>query len=345
MADDTKPWLDGALNKHQRLTTAVSSLLENILNQSSIEYLSVTGRTKTAGSVEEKIRRKKYTNPESQLTDLSGIRVITFLETQVKKISEMIRSTFDVDDKNSLDRASDLGDDKIGYRSTHFVCTLGQSRQGLIEYEALSNLKFEIQVRTVLQHAWAELAHDRSFKLGSGLPTKIQRKLNLYSGMLEIVDGAFDEIARDVEEYKSAIAHKTPTQLYDTELNSLSLQGYVQELRDNNDLTIELTEIPDDVIAELKAFGLNKIADLKAIAPEEVLELIKDSHNEGENIIGFLRTLMMYNNIERYFSIWKHWHGLDAPTAQLLEGKYGSHELDRILSKAGVNVLSSDEYT
>ena len=206
MVDGRQSWIEGALAQHRQLTPAVVNLLENVLTRSSIEYLSITGRTKEISSTEEKIRRKKYTQPQIQLTDLSGIRVITFLETQVKAISDLIRATFEVDDKNSRDRASHLGDDRMGYRSTHFVCTLGQSRKGLREYEALSELIFEVQVRTVLQHAWAELAHDRSFKFGPGLPTTIQRKLNLYSGMLEIVDGAFDEIARDVEAYKSEVA-------------------------------------------------------------------------------------------------------------------------------------------
>jgi putative GTP pyrophosphokinase len=267
---------------------------------------------------------------------LSGIRVITFLETQVKAISDLIRGTFDVDEKNSLDRASDLGDDRIGYRSTHFVCTLGQSRRGLLEYGALSELKFEIQVRTVLQHAWAELAHDRSFKLGSGLPTKIQRKLNLYSAMLELVDGAFDEIARDVEAYKFEIASKTASQLSDTELNSLTLQPYLERLAQENDLKIGFTEIPDDVLAEFKAFGLNKIGDLKRIARKEVLEQVRECVIGNENAIGFVRTLMMYHDIDRYFAIWSKWSGLDRGTAALLTKKYGRIKFRQLMEANGI---------
>jgi ppGpp synthetase/RelA/SpoT-type nucleotidyltranferase len=298
----------------------------------------ISGRTKDLPSAEEKIRRKKYTQPSRQLTDLSGIRVITFLETQVNAISNLIRTTFEVDEENSLDRATDLGDDKMGYRSTHFVCTLGQNRSGLLEYEALSDLKFEIQIRTVLQHAWAELAHDRSFKLGSGLPTKIQRKLNLYSGMLEIVDGAFDEIAREVDEYKSAIAQKTEIQLSDTELNSLSMQRYLKELEEKYDLKIDFLEIPDDVMSELKAYGLLKIGDLEKIADNDVLRQVREYLTEEENVVGFVRTLMMYNDIDRYFTVWKRWTGLDLPTAQLLEKRYGRAKLRDILSNYRISI-------
>jgi putative GTP pyrophosphokinase len=99
-AEEAKIWLETILSRHTRLTSAVSGLLENILNRSAIEYLSITGRTKNLSSAEEKIRRKKYTQPQIQLTDLSGIRVVTFLETQVKAISDLIRATFEVDEKN-----------------------------------------------------------------------------------------------------------------------------------------------------------------------------------------------------------------------------------------------------
>src|SRR5262249_14104459 len=155
----------------------------------------VSCRVKSIESAIEKIARKEYTNPVKQITDLSGIRVITYLEEQVSAVSAVVKELFEVDAKNSLDRTEILGEDRVGYRSTHFVCKLGKKRLQLPEYQALGDLKFEIQIRTVLQHAWAELAHDRSFKFGAALPAIIQRKLNLYSGLLEIADSAFDEIS------------------------------------------------------------------------------------------------------------------------------------------------------
>ncbi|XUM21334.1 GTP pyrophosphokinase [Bradyrhizobium oligotrophicum S58] len=342
--NDPRAWLPEAILRHQRLTPAVVGLLENVLTRNRIDYLSVVGRTKDASSAEEKIRRKKYNQPQVELTDLSGIRIITFLETQVKAISEVIRSAFEVDEKNSLDRSTSLGDDKIGYRSTHFVCSLGANRKGLLEYESLSELKFEIQVRTVLQHAWAELAHDRSFKLGTGLPTKIQRKLNLYSGMLELVDGAFDDIAREVDEYRAAIAQKTPTQLTEIELNSLSIQKYLAELAEENDLNIPSVEIPNDILDEFRAFGLHKIKDLKAIAHADPLSFLRDHPAAEENTIGFIRSLMMYHDIDRYFKVWTPWSVLDATTAALLEQKYSREKLRQLFSAHEVVIDPESKY-
>jgi hypothetical protein len=176
----------------------------------------------------------------------------------------------------------------------------------------------------------------RSFKLGSGLPAKIQRKLNLYSGMLELVDGAFDEITRDVKAYKSEIASKTASQLSDTELNSLTLQPYLERLAEENDLKIDFTEIPDEMLGEFKAFGLNKIGDLKRIAGREALEQVHEYVTDNENAIGFIRTLMMYQDIDRYFTIWNKWSGLDRGTAALLINRYGRDKFRQLMAEHGI---------
>lgn len=164
--------------------------------------------------------------------------------------------------------------------------------------------------------------------------------------MLEIVDGAFDEIAREVDEYKAAIANKTPTQLSETELNSLSLHRYLQELTEQYGLKIEFVEIPDDILTEFKSYGLQKIGDLKLIADDKTLRKVRDFSNEGENtenVIGFVRTLMMYHDIDRYFAVWKRWTGLDTPTARLLEEKYGHQKIKEMLSKNQISIQSDED--
>jgi ppGpp synthetase/RelA/SpoT-type nucleotidyltranferase len=92
-----------------------------MLIEKKIEYLSVTGRTKTLESALEKINRKKYGDAEDRLTDLSGVRVITYLESQVTEATDTIRLLFDVDEKNSLDRSRVLGSDKDIDQHTLFV--------------------------------------------------------------------------------------------------------------------------------------------------------------------------------------------------------------------------------
>jgi putative GTP pyrophosphokinase len=161
-------------------------------------------------------------------------------------------------------------------------------------------MKFEIQLRTVLQHAWAELAHDRSFKFSPGLPQNIQRKLNLYSGMLEVVDSAFDSIAKDIEDYKHNLSMLSPSEIEEEELNRLSLDKIIQEVVNKNELKIKDTKTDGIILNELRRFGILKINDLSKILTDEFF-LDYKKFASPTTVIGFLRDLMMFADIDKYF--------------------------------------------
>ncbi|ORM67545.1 hypothetical protein HA51_19025 [Pantoea rwandensis] len=295
-------WIDETLPKFELLGKHIAFIIENLLQQNNIEYLSVSYRTKTKEGIIEKVGRKNYKNPKIDLTDVSGVRVILYLDSDIVKVSNIIKSTFSIDDKNSMDNEGRLSSDKVGYRSVHYVCDIGEERNSLQEYEYISGLKCEIQVRTMLQHAWAELTHDRNYKLGSNLPMRIQRKINLYSGMLEIADEGFSEIVESIEEYKDSIKNNDLEQLFTQGINSISLFKFVQDI--SNQIGLELTPVKDwggstttDIIEELKYTGLN---DFKAIAdsiPENYVEVSKEFAPDN-NIYGFLRDIMLINNYQ-----------------------------------------------
>ncbi|HEV3427647.1 MAG TPA: RelA/SpoT domain-containing protein, partial [Paraburkholderia sp.] len=148
-------WLDGILPRHSRLTEMVTALMQSLISNKGIDHLAVTGRTKKKSKAIEKIARKGYKNPPRQLTDLTGVRIIVYFESQVEQVSELIKEAFNVDLKNSLNKDEALSVNQTGYRSVHYVCDLGPARLALPEFSGLAELKFEFQVRTLLQHAWA----------------------------------------------------------------------------------------------------------------------------------------------------------------------------------------------
>src|SRR5258708_19460409 len=133
-AREHRKWLSGILPRHDRLSVAVKYLLENMLKERRIEYLSISSRVKSLSGGLEKISRKQYSDPQEQLTDLSGIRVITFLEQHVVTISKAVRNLFEIDEANSLDRSETLCDDRILYRSKHFLSTLANKPAPLPHY-------------------------------------------------------------------------------------------------------------------------------------------------------------------------------------------------------------------
>lgn len=289
-------WLDSILPVQQALTETVVSILSRLAENNSIDVLSITGRTKSRAGVVEKVKRKSYRDPQKELTDLSGIRVITFFEAQVNQFADLVESTFSIDEENSLNKSDLLGIDRLGYRSIHFVCDLGKSRTKLSEYAPYKGLRFEIQIRTVLQHAWAELAHDRNYKFSGVLPSEIQRELNLYAGMIEIADRGFDELSTKIDNYILELKDRSEAGESDIELNSLSLAEFVQET--SPQFSLEITANNDDslskkVVKELQAFGISTISDLENLITEQFVEAVND-HEKATTIAGLVRDIMMF---------------------------------------------------
>lgn len=105
-------WSEKIVPLHSRLTDVTVELVRSLLDSNSVEYLSVNGRTKSIESIKEKLRRNNYKSPKTQMTDVSGVRIITFLESQVEQVISIIRSAFEIDESNSLDRKKYL--DLIG---------------------------------------------------------------------------------------------------------------------------------------------------------------------------------------------------------------------------------------
>lgn len=291
-------WLNSILPAHKRLTESVVTILENLFKSKEIDYLSVSGRTKERKSALEKIERKSYKKPADQMTDLSGIRVIAFFESDIEKISEIIASSFNVDKANSLNQDERLSVDQIGYRSVHFVCDLGNVRTKLPEFESLDGLKFEIQVRTVLQHAWAELAHDRNYKFSGKLPPTIERSLYLYAGMLEIADKGFSQLSREIDGYIRAVHEKNNIGELDYPIDAISLQEFVNSWAEKNNIKLSNVLYKhglDDLIVELEQYGIRTARDLNDIIPVGYAETCKEI-GYSSNIFGYVRDWMVIND-------------------------------------------------
>ncbi len=295
-------WLNEALIKHKNLTDSVCTIIENLLVSNNIEYLAVSGRTKDRKSALEKIRRKSYSDPAKQMTDLSGVRVILYIESDIKKVSKIIEESFRVDANNSLNQDNLLSTNQIGYRSVHYVCDLGPARGGLPEFEGLSNLKFEFQIRTILQHAWAELAHDRKYKFTGKLPKEIERSLYLHAGILEIADKGFDEISNQIDNYIESIRYKSESGDLSTEINSLSLKEFIESWSVSNSISIEIfDEGMEELLAELSQFGIKTLSELQEIIPDDYIQHLR-SQKHDRTIYGIVRDWMLLNDWRKFHS-------------------------------------------
>ncbi len=142
---------------------------------------------------EQNPEEPKYKKPMSDITDLAEVRVITFFPSTVGEVCQLIQEEFEVIER--VDHtASAQREQRLGYLSVHYLVRLGGNRRKLSEYKKFDGLIAEIQVRTVLQHAWAEIEHDIRYKSASTIPETISRRFMTLAGLLEIADREFEAI-------------------------------------------------------------------------------------------------------------------------------------------------------
>src|SRR2546427_1711240 len=291
---DPQFWYSTNRELYAAFTQLLHATVENLIRAEKIEFLAVTSRTKSAGSFVEKISRKGYKSAK-EITDVCGVRVITFIETDALAVANLVRKSFTIHPEKSLDKSEELGDSQVGYRSIHLICELGRDRSVLPEYKRFKGLLFEIQVRTILQHAWAEIEHDRGYKFSGVLPPELRRRLNLLAGQLELTDREFTRLAKDVDLYSAELEKKSASGDFDIELSSESIKNFIQSISSRISSSIARSE-PSQfalVIDELSLFGVKNIADLQNLFSEDFVKAFNQVGGATTEV-GILRRAMMY---------------------------------------------------
>lgn len=325
--------------RYERLADMVAVLLRQQLDTENVKYLSITHRIKERSSFLRKIERKGYDNPGEQMMDFAGVRVVTYLPSQVQRICDIVANFFEVDPNNSSDKTADLGTDKVGYQSRHFVCTLGPSRSKLPEYKDLHAIKFEIQVRTILQHAWADLAHGRVYKnFSGGLPPELERSLNLHAGTLELLDSGLNELANSIDSYSETISRNDKTLLAES-VNSISLENYIIDRFPH----LRQSDFPASNLAvrEVKAFGIETIAELDKVLTKKIKEQIASNPAPTNTILGTVRKILMASDLDKYFAkCGQGWSAMTQETYRILKETYGEEKINEALRKRNISVQS-----
>ena len=160
---------------YEKLATNLQDALKSLLTDKKIAYLEVLARVKDVESAYEKIARKEYSKPFEQIEDWCGLRIICYYPSDIDLICKMLKDEFDV--KTQEDTSKRLAAHEFGYRSTHFILQIKPAWASTPNYRTLEGFKAEIQVRTILMHAWAEIEHKLSYKSAEQVPEQFKRKL------------------------------------------------------------------------------------------------------------------------------------------------------------------------
>ncbi|MEV4533696.1 hypothetical protein AB0J82_07685 [Asanoa sp. NPDC049518] len=180
--------------RYQRFADALRILLDSLCRETEIEIDSVQARAKDGKSVAEKLRRKTYKDLDA-LTDKVGVRVITRYLGDVQEVTDLVEREFEIVEAVHHGRGNVA---TFGYSSEHMLIRLREPRSSLPEWSDYKDLVAELQVRSILQHAWALISHSLEYKTESEVPEDGRRKLYRVAAMLEASDELFDDFRESV---------------------------------------------------------------------------------------------------------------------------------------------------
>ncbi|MFM2658893.1 hypothetical protein AAFX15_01585 [Vibrio chagasii] len=327
---------------YKRLSDKVESILIEVFEANDLSYHMITSRAKDIESARKKAAEDKYKQP-ADIQDYAGIRVITYVEEEVEAVTRVIENLFDIDSENSSNKSEALGTDKVGYKSVHYIAKLKDDRLNLPEFRQYQDKYFEIQVRTILQHAWAEIEHDRNYKFSGKLDSGLTRRFKLLAGVLELADREFNAISSEIDAISTSVTHGN----LNTELSSAALTSFIKSKFGD---TIEKLGLHYEVdsrglgIAELERFGINTIEELDELIPDDTEEYINlmaketRGHFDEDTFheLGIARNAMIISDTDKYFSTcllpenkWDAWNPI---------GEEGNRELTKAyLENKGVD--------
>lgn len=257
------------LSAYRELITAK---IKQTIDKSHIPVVAVESRIKDFASLEGKLQRKggKYADL-SDITDLLGLRIITYYTKNVDSVCALLERLFEIDWPNSQDKRTLLSLDKIGYLSIHYICYISDLGDEGTKKLSKRGFRFEIQVRTLLQHMWAQTQHDIFYKSAVEVPKKYARPINLLAGLLEMADNQFSDIVDGIEEYRRRVKRLIKNGNFASlELDGETFRNYL-ELRPFDDLiqriarinTMEIVETNlDKYVKNFVAAGCRTIEDV-----------------------------------------------------------------------------------
>lgn len=216
---------------YQRLAQVAEETLRQALKEQRVTVTVLEHRVKTQASLAGKLELKgaKYSTLDD-VTDIVGMRVVTFYSDDVDKVAAIVNETFLVDRSNSVDKRKLHRLDSFGYNSLHYICKLPKSVVNDPDMPLLNELRFEIQMRTALQHVWSTLDHDTAYKGGGvNIPNEYKRQFNRLAGMLELIDEEFSRLRNVLTDYRrQMLALEASGQLDKVDLNSDTFRRYLE---------------------------------------------------------------------------------------------------------------------
>ena len=251
----------------QQLSDEASQMLHHALREQGIYITAMEHRVKTEKSLTGKLELKgaKYKTIDD-ITDLVGLRVITFYTDEVDKVAAIAKRIFDIDWQESVDKRKLHELDAFGYNSLHYICRL-----------KTGGPRFELQMRTALQHVWSTIEHDTGYKGDVKMPREYKRQFSRLAGMMELIDDEFSRLRIVLTDYRrQMLALVNSGQLADVPLSAETFRSYL-ELHPFDRLNKRIAAVNQaeiwpvsmmSYLRVLESFGLETLGDVQQFIDE-----------------------------------------------------------------------------
>lgn len=232
----------------------VKTSISEALAEKSISMQMASCRVKEVNSAVGKVTRKGYDDPLRQMTDLVGVRFIVLLSPELNVLGDLVETNpaWSYTKDRDPSEETEANAEKFGYQSLHYVV---RSKESLcIDGVPIPiGLPCEIQIRTLLQHAYAEVVHDSLYKAVGKVPTVATRYVARSMALIETADHLFCETMKLLEnenrvrnqilqDLKNLYASKIGAVDFgaDDKLNLLLLEAYKGYISDD---TVDLVSV------------------------------------------------------------------------------------------------------
>lgn len=221
-----------------------------LLGSVGIDVFNVESRTKEVKSFVGKIEARnsgkeaKFADPLREVTDLVGVRVITYYLEDVDAVGEVIQNNFQVDKAMTVDKADDEVD-RFNYKSVHYIVRISPPTTDTRDWGPYADLRAEIQVRTALQHAWSAVQHKLDYKSEIAIPKELQRRLFRLNAVIESADVEFSQLRDDRARIESSYKRDVQKGKLEIPLDEASITAYIQD-GDTGDRITELLTFRSD---------------------------------------------------------------------------------------------------
>ena len=263
---------------YRQMAGIVESRLKAFFADAGLVVASIEHRVKAEDSLAGKLRLKgaKYADIKD-ITDLVGFRVITFYTDDVDKVASALERLFEIDWANSVDKRMLLQTDSFGYLSLHYICRIPETLEKDPQHPELNQIRFEVQMRTVLQHAWANMNHDTGYKSGVEIPKVYLRNMSRLAGMLELIDDEFSRIRQEIADYRRQVQKLVASgNLADVLLDGDSFQSYLtigpfdaltRRIASINQAEIQEVDL-SNFLALFKSLGFQTLGDIENLVKD-----------------------------------------------------------------------------